>query len=65
MKINCFVLCYHDFPTMETTLNCLMREPSLEINVIENPSENTEAQFKPYLLDLLKKEKDTPVFSIR
>jgi len=48
-------ICYH-VEAIKASLETLLKQPQLvgEINVIENPSVNTE-EIKPYILDLMKK----------
>lgn len=55
-KVQCVVLAYHDLPTIQKTMDCLMKE-DIQLTVIENPSVNTETKLKPYLLDLVKQGK--------
>jgi hypothetical protein len=56
-KIPCFVVIYYDFEIIQKSLSCLIKVcEKLDLIVLENKSEHTESQIKPYILNLLKNE---------
>jgi hypothetical protein len=62
-KIPCLVIVYHDFPIVRACLDFLAKQRDhLDIIVMENFSEHTNAQIKPYMLDLLQSGKISNYF---
>jgi hypothetical protein len=52
--IPCYVLVFHDAPTVRTSLDWLTGfADRLELVVVENPSEHTDAEIRPYVESLL------------
>lgn len=58
MKIPCLVLTYFDTEIIQKSVEFLIKEPRLEITLIENPSDTTPINFK-YAQNLLKEGKIT------
>lgn len=57
-KIPCIILAYYNYYIIKSTLDFLLKSSDrLDFVVLENKSENTEDQIKPYLLKLLKDKK--------
>lgn len=48
---------YYDFDVVKKCVETLLRQPQLDIVIIENKSASTEEKFKPYFLDLLQQER--------
>jgi hypothetical protein len=62
-KIPCLMLAYHDFPSIQTTLECLLKKGDvLDLIVVENKSESTDGLIKPYILELLRSGKVSKYF---
>ncbi len=54
-KIPCIFLAFFDKPTIKKSLEWLIKEEVFDIHVIENFSQNTEKDIKPFLMEKLDK----------
>lgn len=53
-KIPCFLIAFFEYENIKKSLDFITKYTDrLDIHVIENYSENTEGQIKPYILDLI------------
>ena len=57
-RIPCIILCYFDFEGIKKSLQFFSKfKDKLFLIVVENPSKYTEEKIKPFILDLVKKNK--------
>ena len=56
-KVQAFVIEFFDLEVIKASINTLLLYPNIEINIIENKSDYTDSDIKPYLIDLVNNEK--------
>lgn len=56
-KILCVVLVYYEFQHIRRAVDALINTDALDLVVVENKSEHTDTSIKPYILDLVHKDK--------
>lgn len=57
-KVPCYILIFFDFDIIKKSIDFITKySDKLDINIVENYSDYTESQIKPYILDLVRQRK--------